>query len=98
MRKIIGAAAVVAALSACGASTPQGSMKAADLGSEWPLTVDRINLDCSRGAVYFNASGVYYTLNGTAKAAHPDWQNVAAVQKPGMSVAPLIERGLKLCK
>ena len=50
---------------------PPGSMTAADLGDQWPLTVDKINLDCSRGAVYFDAGGTYYTLNGTAKGSPP---------------------------
>ena len=47
-------------------------MTAAEFGSEWPFTVDAITLRCGdpqRRHVIFEANGISYALNGSARGS-----------------------------
>jgi hypothetical protein len=82
----------------------------ADLGAQWPLTVDAGVVGCERGkAIKLVAGGKTYALNGTAQAYSKQlgfgWQPVAAIWRdnpdiPGtkVSIAPLIAKGQALCR
>jgi hypothetical protein len=68
-RTVIAVLATVAA-TACGTSQPEERITAAEFGGDWPFTVVAINLRCGdppRRHVIFEANGVLYALNGSAR-------------------------------
>ena len=52
---------------------PSKTVRSADYGSAWPLTVDSAKLCCKHGAVWIEVNGKKYGLNGTALALLPRW-------------------------
>jgi hypothetical protein len=93
-------------LTGCGGSESHGSVSKADMGSDWPLTVDSGTLHCDALAVTFEApDGTEYALNGVARDQTdlpdiepiwaPDPESGGGLKK---SIGPLIDRGLELCK
>jgi hypothetical protein len=72
---------------------------------EWPFTVPRGILGCSRppfpGEVTFNVEGTVYGLNGTGldqglPEVNPVWRSASGGLK--VDIGEMIERGLKLCE
>jgi hypothetical protein len=55
-------------LSGCGGVGGGGTIKAADVEGEWPLTVDQIKLVCRDDlSIFAEANGKTYALNGQAE-------------------------------
>jgi hypothetical protein len=85
-------------------AAPVGYVSRAELGDAWPLTVDDGVLACRDGSVTFTAGGNSYAVNGTAKTATslPDidaiWADDPSTPGLKINIAPLIERGLALCR
>lgn len=80
-------------------------MSSADLGNEWPLTVEAGIVRCEgAGEVYFEAEGTIYAVNGTAQGASdapeidPIWADDPEIDGVKISIHPIIERGLDLCE
>lgn len=106
-----GLALVIASLlsSTAMAAGPQ-LISAADYGDAWPFTVEEMHLSCLPGSAVVVAdveSGVMYPLNGMAKnkaralALEPldkVWRADPANPGAKVSLGPLIEQGLQLCK
>jgi hypothetical protein len=78
-------------------------------GNNWPLTIEKGYLSCNNGrCVTLRYEGKIYGLNGVAKTFYkndPDyadineiWANDTNMYGLKMSIAPLIEEGLKMCK
>ncbi|RYH63620.1 MAG: DUF2511 domain-containing protein [Alcaligenaceae bacterium] len=98
-----------------GAKTLSGTslVSRADLGSDWPLTVESGALQCfplpanrKLQVVTFAAGGNTYALNGTARAQAnvSGYRDIRSVWKPNdsipgtnMPLGVLIDRGLALC-
>jgi hypothetical protein len=105
------------ALSACASSGTDGAsgggtshVSKADMGRQWPLTVDSGVLACSgssgAGEVTFRApDGTTYAVNGLAKSGgnadiRPIWapdRSMGPAMGMKKNISPLIERGLRLC-
>lgn len=101
---VIGAIALLA-VAGCGAEGTEVSRD--DFGSSWPLTVDSGTLRCEGeggfGAVVINADGTDYAVNGVAKGQgyepiDPIWADDPELAGLKVSIGPLIDRGLALCK
>lgn len=59
---------------ACGESKSQLRLSKSTMGADWPFTVDTITLRCVEGDrgrlhVVFDANGLTYALNGTARGS-----------------------------
>jgi hypothetical protein len=79
-------------------------------GEAWPFTVAEMHLQClpGRAVVVTDAeTGVMYPLNGTAKAKalalamepiDKVWRDDPTIPGTKVSIGPLIEQGLQLCK
>jgi hypothetical protein len=102
---LVGAAALFV-LAGCGSSEGV-EVSRSDFGSSWPLTVDSGTLRCEgqkgAGAVVINADGTDYAVNGTAKGQgyadiDPVWADDPELAGLKISIGPLIDRGLSLCK
>lgn len=62
----------------------------ADFGADWPLTVESGVLSCiAPSSVVFEANGRMYAVNGA------DNPSVAGLKK---DIAPLVDKGLTLCR
>ena len=99
---------VAAALVALAPAPPRGqrAVSRADLGEEWPLTVEHGTLRCSGQRVTFEApDGSVYAVNGSAA---PVARDIAPIWAPSrdpvlrraggrVSIGPLIGLGLQLC-
>jgi Protein of unknown function (DUF2511) len=87
------------AASACSSSSGNSEeVSRADLGSDWPLTVDSGTLVCEgAGSVTFTVNGTTYAVNGLAEGADidPIWADSGDGLKK--NIGPLIDRGLSLC-
>lgn len=74
------------------------------LGDDWPLTVPDGVLRCEGAStIVFRSGGTDYAVNGVATAAgHADIDPIWAAGDDGVSpkknIAPLIERGMALCR
>jgi hypothetical protein len=90
-----------------GSGNDSKKISRADLGDDWPLTVDSGTIACDGskgvGAATFSTGGKVYALNGLAKskgkaAFDPFW--AADPKNPGAknNIGPLIDRTLALCK
>lgn len=80
-------------------------MTQAELGDEWPLTVDEGIVRCEgAGEVYFEAEGTTYAVNGTAQGASgapeidPIWADDPEIEGVKINIHQIIERGLELCE
>ena len=78
---------------------------AADLGSDWPLSVSCVTLYCDGDAVSLVYEEVRYAGNGLGEMAgyadiDPIWMPSSDPDSggPKQSIGPLIERGLALCR
>lgn len=83
-----------------------------EYGEEWPLTVKEGTINCKSlgtlGIITFNANGIIYAVNGTAKARarQNGWREINEIWKdnpnpqygPKINIAPLVQKGLSLCK
>ena len=82
-------------------------IKQSEFGKSWPFTVKEGVLACEGsngfGAVTFTAKGVTYAINGVASGTKK-YQDLKKIWKSDgnlglkVSVGPIIEMGLKLCK
>lgn len=91
-----------------GGDKPEGSISRADLGAEWPLTVESGTLGCDGqdgvGSATFTTGGEKYALNGTAKgrkdgvAIDPIWAADPSIPGAKKNIGVLIDRALQLCK
>lgn len=82
-----------------------GHVSRAEMGDDWPLTVEAGTLRCDADAVTFvTEDGREYAVNGTAIGRHdhpeidPIWANDPDPYLPKKNIGPLIEEGLKLCE
>lgn len=69
----------------------------------WPFTVERGELACVDDAVVFTAGGTMYGVNGAAvRGGYPDVDPIRrtspVIPPLKVSLAPLIEDGLALCR
>lgn len=83
-----------------------------EYGEEWPLTAKEGTLNCTSlgtlGIITFTANGITYAVNGTAKARarQSGWREINEIWKdnpnpqygPKINIAPLVQKGLSLCK
>jgi len=100
----------VVSMSAC--SQPDVEVTEQEWGSKWPFTVSSGRLECKGQAVIFHANGQSYAVNGVAKqrgyaSIDSIWREDPEMKQalggkadvgPKVSVGPIIERGLSLCK
>jgi hypothetical protein len=82
------------------------TVTADEYGANWPYTVDTVEIFCIRNAVFLDADGKRYALNGRAigryEGRYPNARTLAKSYEgiPGAKMPPppgLIQRGLKLC-
>lgn len=111
MKKIIYVAAIVVLFCVgCGSpssdvrSTESGSeVTRAQLGDDWPLTVDRGVVDCIDGnAAIFSTGGNTYALNGAAtqkgyQRIDSIWRDNPDPNLPKMNIGPLLRLALEQC-
>lgn len=93
---------VVAAtvLVACGGGK---EIQRSDYGNDWPFNVLSGTLHCDGYAVWFEANGNKYALNGTAQT-HLEgalpleriWRSRSSGAK--VNIGPMIREGLRLCE
>lgn len=75
----------------------------AEFGQRWPLTVEKGELRCDKGAVTIVVDGKPYALNAKAQNRHlggalgPLWAPNPKLEGARMSTGELIGQGLKLC-
>lgn len=69
MRNLVVSLLIVASYG-CGAAANERPLSRADIGADWPFTVDAGVLACEPGNhVVFKANGTTYAINGSAKGA-----------------------------
>lgn len=85
-------------------------ISAEQFGAGWPFTVEEMHLTCFPGnalVVSDAETGVMYPLNGVAKAKagalglepiDKVWREDPDIAGAKLSLGPVIEQGLKLCK
>lgn len=86
-------------------SPPRGFVSREAFGADWPLTVDSGILRCEPPQlVVIDTGGTTYAVNGSAKGTKR-WADADTITAPHpsivggrMDVAPLISRGLDLCR
>lgn len=89
---------------------PAGTITRANLGEQWPFTVEQGEVRCLNstgtglGEVVFIAEGTTYAINGPAKS-RKIYADIATIWRddpsyPGLkvSIGPIIDLGLKLCR
>lgn len=96
--------AIALVLFGCG----EGNVSSDEFGSKWPLTVDSGDLRCegSQGfgsVVFTDPDGNEYGVNGVAVGQgyppiDPIWKDDPELAGLKISIGPLIDRGLSLCK
>ena len=95
--------ALILSLGSAAASAGSREVTRADLGEEWPLTVDAGTLECSRGLIYtFTADGKTWAVNGTAAARgyadiEPIWAPNPNIPEAKIDIGPLIDLAKSLC-
>lgn len=113
MRTAISTLLLIACGSAMAAAATSPISKS-QFPADWPLTVDAGTLNCepvpgspNLQLVTFTSGAKTYALNGTAggQAAkrgwlevRPIWRDNPAIAGTKLSIGPLINRGLALCK
>ena len=77
----------------------------ADFGADWPLTVESGVLSCiAPSSVVIEANGRMYAVNGAAKsqtglaAIDAIWADNPSVAGLKKDIAPLVDKGLTLCR
>lgn len=84
-------------------SRPQGvEVTRADMGDDWPLTVESGYLDCDDyGRITFTVDGNTYGVNGSAQDKYQGidsiWTDRTDIEGLKVDIGPLIERGQDLC-
>lgn len=90
------------------ASAAELHLTEADLGDDWPLSIDEVTLHCEVSSPYqlvtFDSGGTTYALNGSARQiadtqGWTDFEEVWLADGMGghVSAQALVDRGLKLC-
>ncbi len=74
---------------------PSKKISAADYGSDWPLVVDSAKLCRRHSAVWLEANGRKYGLNGTARTLLPNWGHTCSDLDEIWKDDPTLE-GLKI--
>ncbi len=74
-----------------------------ELGDKWPLTVDSVKLECRNLAAIAHVNGKTYALNGMAKhKGYPDirpvWRDHPKFKGLKVSIGPVLDRAVDLCK
>lgn len=106
-----GLALALASLLSCTvlAAGPQ-LISASDYGDAWPFTVEEMHLSClpGRAVVVMDVeSGAMYAVNSHANAKaralaleplEKIWRENPAIPGTKVSIGPVIEQGLQLCK
>lgn len=79
-----------------------------EFGEKWPFIVDEGEVRCVDGMfIVFSVKGIIYAVNGTARSAMKKngWRDVYEIWKDNpelpdskISISPIIDRGLELCK
>jgi hypothetical protein len=78
-----------------------------DFPNNWPFTVSEGILRCDKQAIIFVSNGETYAVNGIARAIgiKKGWKEIDKIWKEDpkirnlkMSLSPIIDRGLDLCK
>jgi hypothetical protein len=83
---------------------PASEMSRDDDPSTWPFTVDEGAVACDSGAVTFTAGGVTYAINHPAREwglgadPAPILDGQASGDAAEGALAPIVERGLALCR
>lgn len=107
---IVAGCAALTLLAGCGGSSGPKSreISRADLGDQWPLTVESGTLHCNGGdgvgEVYLTVDGVNYAINGNAKGTGryqdvtPIWADDPGTGGLKKGIDHLIDEGLKLCR
>lgn len=67
------------------------------LGDAWPLLVEDGTIICSGTAILLRTNRGLVAVNGTARG-QKRWKDIFDITRAGMSVQPIIDRGLKVCK
>jgi len=83
-----------------------GTIARADLGDKWPFTVEAGIVRCiaPRNEIIFIAEGTPYAVNGTAKSnpqyadIRPIWKDSPQIEGTKISLAPILNLGLSLCR
>lgn len=106
MSKAVLVASLVVAIWLVGCG--EGNVSSDEFGADWPLTVDSGDLSCEGsngfGAVVFtDPDGNEYGVNGVAAGQgyspiDPIWKDDPELAGLKISIGPLIDRGLSLCK
>jgi len=102
------AALLLAACGCTGASTDSGgslTLKKADFGADWPLTVAEATVVCGKAnRLMVESGGTTYYLNGLAKGDHK-WADLFLIwaddpDVPGLKkdMGPLTEKALGYCQ
>jgi hypothetical protein len=70
----------------------------AEMGANWPLTVERVTLTCRAGAVTVTSEGVVYAVNGIAigRKAGKDIDTLWAAPSPEYFVDPKTKKRINL--
>lgn len=103
MRRVLLLVLLATACSSGGSADHTATVTKADLGDQWPLTVDHGELECQDpGSVLFTSpDGQVYAVNGTAKD-HTDAADITAIWADAdyglkVDIGPLLDRGRALC-
>lgn len=109
LKEVIGLA-IAGALSFSAMAAQQDLISAEDFGDAWPFTFEEGYVACHPGnavTVMDAETGRTYPLNGAAKGKanalglddlESVWLDSSEIPGTKVSVAPVIEKGLQLCK
>lgn len=109
-KKLIAAVAAMLITAAHALPPTEAPISRADMGAEWPLTVESGVIGCERGrAIKFLANRKTYSINGTAQAyskthgfgwlqVNSIWADNPDIPGTKINIGPLIARGQKLCR
>jgi uncharacterized protein DUF2511 len=85
-------------------AAPKGYVSHAEMGDAWPLTVEDGTIICSGTAILLRTNRGLFAVNGAARAQRK-WKDIRDITKPDpqvsgliMSVQPIIDRGLSVCR
>lgn len=110
MRKGFFGLAVAGLLSPVALAAGPQLISAVDFGAAWPFTVEEMHLSCLPGnavVVMDSETGAMYPVNGAASSRAEQlaldpldkvWRDNPEIEGLKISVGPVIEQGLKLCK
>lgn len=88
-------------------SAPSKYISANEFGDRWPLLVESGYVDCERGGcVVFRSGGETYAINGNAMSwkarrgysdLEPIWKDDPKIPGVKVSIAPILDAGLRFC-